>query len=84
MRTLLPALALASLIGLATPALADYGAPGSAQRAVFAAGAYGVVGISEIQYYDGRWQVQGRDPNGRSVTVYVDALTGAVTKVSHY
>ena len=84
MRATLTALAVASLIGAATPALADYGAPGSAQRAVFAAGAYGIVGISEVQYDNGRWQVQGRDPAGRNLTVYVDALTGAVTKVSHW
>lgn len=84
MRTLLPALALASLIGLATPAFADYGAPGSAQHAILAAGAYGIVGISEIQLYDGKWEVEGRDPAGRSLTVYVDALTGAVVNVERY
>jgi hypothetical protein len=83
-RTLLPALAIASAIGFAAPALADYGPPGSAQRAILAANAYGVVGINEIQFFDGKWEVEGRDPAGRGMTVYVDAFTGAVTNVQHY
>lgn len=84
MRKILSALALASLVGLATPALADYGAPGSMQRALLVADDFGVVGINEVQYYDGRWQIHGRDPQGRGIQIDVDALTGAVVKVYHY
>lgn len=84
MRRILSALALASLVGLATPALADYGSPGSMQNALMAADEMGVVGISEVEYYDGKWQIHGRDPQGRSVQIDVDALTGAVVNVYHY
>ncbi len=84
MRTLLSAVAIASLIAIATPAVADFGPGGSVHRAIEAARAFGVVGFNEIQYYDGRWEIQGRDVRGKDVNINVDAITGAVTKVDRY
>jgi peptidase YpeB-like protein len=80
-RTLLSALAIASLLGVATPALADSGPGGSLQRAILAARDFGVIGFSQIQYYDGKWEIEGRDPRGKTVNMNVDAITGAVLKV---
>ncbi len=81
MRAVLSTLALVSLLGAATPALADSGSPGSVQRAVMAARAFGVVGVNEIQFYDNKWEIEGRDVGGRSINMDVDALTGAVLKI---
>jgi len=81
MRTFLSALAIASSIGIATPALADSGSGGSIQRAVETARAFGVIGFNEIQFFDGKWEIEGRDPRGRTVRIDVDALTGAVLKL---
>jgi hypothetical protein len=80
-RNVLAALAVVSLLGLATPALADAGSAGSIQLAVSAAYASGVVGFNEIQFFDGKWEIEGRDPRGRTVNIDVDALTGAVLKI---
>jgi hypothetical protein len=80
-RIALSALAVVSLLGLATPALADSGAAGSIQRAIATAYASGVIGFNEIQFSDGKWEIEGRDPRGRTVNMDVDALTGAVLKI---
>jgi hypothetical protein len=84
MRKYLSAIAIASLLGLATPALADAGSGGSLQRALLVARDLGVIGISEVQYYDGRWEIEGRDPRGKNVNMHIDALTGAVVKVDRF
>jgi hypothetical protein len=84
MRACLSALAVAALLGIATPALADVGSAPSVQRAVLAASAFGVTGISEIQYWDGKWEIEGRDPRGHTLNVQVDAITGAVVKVDRF
>ena len=84
MRTSLTALAFVSLLGLATPALADAGAGGSLQRGIAIARNFGVIGFSEVQYFDGKWEIEGRDPRGKTVNMDVDALTGAVLKVDRY
>jgi hypothetical protein len=83
LRTFLSAVAIASLIGL-TPALADFGPGGSIHRAIETARAFGVVGFNEIQYFDGKWEIQGRDVRGKDVRMDVDALSGAVIKVDRY
>lgn len=82
MRTFLLALVIASFLGTATSALADFGSAQSIQRAVMTARAFGMVGFNEIQYYDGKWEIEGRDPRGQSFHIDVDALTGAVLKVN--
>jgi hypothetical protein len=81
-RTLLSALAITALVGAATPALADSGPGGSLQRAILAARDFGVIAFSEIQYFDGKWEIEGRDPRGKTVNMNVDAITGAVLKVN--
>jgi hypothetical protein len=83
-RTFLSAVAVASLIGFATPAVADFGPGGSIHRAIENARAFGVVGFNEIQYFDGKWEIQGRDARGKDVRMDVDAITGAVLKVDRY
>ena len=82
MRTFLSTLAIASFLGLATPALADVGSGDSIHRAIITAQTFGVVGFNEIQYYDGKWEIEGRDPRGKTVHIDVDAMTGAVIKVN--
>jgi hypothetical protein len=84
MRSCLSALAIASLLSFATPALADAGSGGSLERALFVARDFGVIGFSEIQYYDGKWEIEGRDVRGKSISLYVDALTGAVSNVNRF
>ena len=84
MRTFLSAIALAALVGLTTPALADFGPGGSMHRAIETAHSVGVVGFNEIQYFDGKWEVQGRDVRGKDVHLDVDAITGAVLKIDRY
>jgi hypothetical protein len=84
MRTSLSAIVVASMLSLATPALADAGSGGSLQRALLVARDFGVIGISEVQYFDGKWEIEGRDPRGKTINMHVDALTGAVIKVDRY
>ncbi|MBX9823949.1 MAG: PepSY domain-containing protein [Xanthobacteraceae bacterium] len=81
MRQFLSAIAIASLLGIAAPALADSGSGGSVQRAVTTARAFGVIGFNQIQFYDGKWEIEGRDTRGKTVRIDVDALTGAVLKL---
>ena len=84
MRTRLAVLALVSMLGMATPVLADVGPGGSLQRAIAVARDFGVVGFQQVQYYDGKWEIEGRDPRGKTVNMDVDAMTGAVLKVDRY
>ena len=44
----------------------------------------GVIGFNEIQFFDGKWEIEGRDPRGKTVRIDVDALTGAVLKLDRY
>ena len=81
MRTFLSAVAIASLLGIATPAVADSGSGGSIQRAIATARTFGVIGFNQVQFYDGKWEIEGRDPRGKTVRIDVDALTGAVLKL---
>jgi hypothetical protein len=83
-RTFLSAIAIASLVGIAAPALADSGSGGSVQRAVVTARAFGVIGFNQIQFYDGKWQIEGRDNRGKTVRVDVDAITGALLKLDRW
>jgi hypothetical protein len=83
-RTHLAILAVVSLFGIAAPAFADVGPGGSLQQAIAIARDYGVVGFQEVQYYDGKWEIEGRDPRGKTINMDVDAMTGAVLKVDRY
>jgi hypothetical protein len=83
-RTHLAILAVVSLFGISAPAFADVGPGGSLQQAIAIARDYGVVGFQEVQYYDGKWEIEGRDPRGKTINMDVDAMTGAVLKVDRY
>jgi hypothetical protein len=39
-----------------------------------------MVGFKEIQFSDGKWEIEGRDPRGKTINMVVDALTGAVLR----
>jgi hypothetical protein len=84
MRARLLTVAIVSLLGVATPAFADSGSGASLERALLAARDFGVIGFSEIQYYDGKWEIEGRDPRGKAVNIDVDALSGAVVKADRF
>jgi hypothetical protein len=81
-RAVLSALALVSFLGLATPALAEAGSGPSIYRALATARAFGVVGFKEIQFSDGKWEIEGRDPRGRTVNMHIDAVTGALLRMN--
>jgi hypothetical protein len=83
-RMRLATLALVSSFGLTAPALADVGPGGSLQQAIAIARDFGVVGFQQVQYYDGKWEIEGRDPRGKTINMDVDAMTGAVMKVDRY
>ena len=84
MRGYSSAIAIAALLSLATPALADSGSGASLERALFVARDFGFIGFSEIQYSDGKWEIEGRDVRGKTIEIYVDALSGAVTNVERF
>jgi hypothetical protein len=84
-RTSLSALAVVAVLGLVTPALtapalADAGSGRSIYRALDVARSSGMVGFKEIQFSDGKWEIEGRDPRGKTINMVVDALTGAVLR----
>jgi Peptidase propeptide and YPEB domain len=81
MRKVLSAIVVASFIALAAPALADSGSGGSVQRAVATARTFEMIGFNQIQFYDGKWEIEGRDPRGKSMRMDVDARTGSVLKL---
>lgn len=73
-------------IGLSWPASAQVptASEDSMQQALFVARNVGVVGINQVQFYDGKWHVQGRDPGGQNIKVDVDPETGAVLYVDRW
>lgn len=81
MRACLSAIALVSLLGFATPAVADSGSGPSIQRALMTARSFGVIGFKEIEFDNGQWSIEGRDPRGKTVNMRIDAWSGAVLRV---
>ncbi len=75
-----------SALSLPTSAAADEpsGSIISMQQALFVANRIGVVGVNEIQFDDGRWEIEGRDPAGRTINVNVDGRTGEVLNVDRW
>jgi hypothetical protein len=75
----------AALIGTAAPAFAQSsGDEFSMQRALFVARNVGVVGINEVNFNDGKWQIEGRAPDGQNITVEVNAATGEIMNVDRW
>jgi len=56
----------------------------SMQRAVLIANGIGLVRVNEIQFDDGKWNIEGRDPYGRSITIDVNARTEEVLRVDRW
>lgn len=81
MRHFAMAAAAAALLAFTTPVWAAGGSVGSMQRALFVAQNVGVVSLTQVQYYDGKWEIEGRDPVGRDLNVDIDALTGAIIRI---
>jgi len=73
-------LALVLAAGLATvPALAQQYKIGEQQARQIAADR-GVVQITEIEQDDGKWEIEGRDKDGRKIEIDVHGQTGEVVK----
>lgn len=75
-----------SALTLPAPAAADEpsGSIISIQQALFVANRIGVIGVNEIQFDDGRWHIEGRDPIGRTINVNVDGRTGEILNVDRW
>ncbi|HVX98342.1 MAG TPA: PepSY domain-containing protein [Pseudorhodoplanes sp.] len=75
----------AALAGASLPALAQSaGSEFSMQRALFVARNIGIAGISQIEFYDGKWQIEGHAPDGQNIEVEIDAETGAIMNVDRW
>lgn len=55
--------------------------PVRAERAIEIARGAGVALVKELDCDDGRWEVEGRDADGREIEVEIDPQTGRVLKV---
>jgi hypothetical protein len=78
MKSALLALALAS--GLAAgPALAQQFKV-SEQQARQIASDRGVVTFTEVEQDDGKWEIEGRDKDGRKIEIDIHGRSGEVTK----
>jgi hypothetical protein len=85
MRKLMLSALAATFVGLAFPALAQSsGDEFSMQRAIFVARNVGVIGINEVNFHDGKWQIEGRAAGGQNITVEVSADTGEIMNVDRW
>lgn len=86
MRQIVMSAVAALILGTAGPALAQSvsGSEASMQEALFVARNVGVIGINQVEFYDGKWQIEGRDPQGQNIKVEVDAETGAIVNVDRW
>ncbi|HEX5778711.1 MAG TPA: PepSY domain-containing protein [Xanthobacteraceae bacterium] len=81
MKSALLALALAT--GLtASPALAQQFKV-SEQQARQIASDRGVVKFTEIEQDDGKWEIEGRDKDGRKIEIDIHGQSGEVTEFEH-
>lgn len=44
----------------------------------------GVVAIRKIEFYDGKWHVEGRDQSGMRVEMQVDPRTGTIAHLERF
>ena len=72
-------LALALVFGMAAPALAQQFKV-TEQQARQIAAERGIVKITEIERDDGKWEIEGRDAQGREIEIDTDGQTGKVVK----
>ena len=75
-------LALAVIFGMATPAPAQQFKV-TEQQARQIAAERGIVKITEIERDDGKWEIEGRDAQGREIEIDIHGQTGEVVKFEH-
>ena len=81
---LITAATLLALPLLSLPAAAQdagCGGPVSATEAIRIATGAGVAEVRDVDCDDGRWEVEGRDANGRKIEVEIHATTGQVLDI---
>jgi Peptidase propeptide and YPEB domain len=79
MRKFLMPLVAAMALGCAAPAMAyDSGDVISMHDAVAVATSLGLAAVSYVNFEGDQWEIEGRDPAGRWMKVWVDAYTGEV------
>jgi uncharacterized membrane protein YkoI len=71
------ALAAAFAFALSTPALAEI----TIEEVIAIARDNGMETFREVERDDGRWEVEGRDADGRELEIYIHAETGEVLGV---
>ena len=77
-------LALALVFGMAaTPTLAQQFKVSEQQARQIAAGR-GIVKITEIERDDGKWEIEGRDAQGREIEIDIHGQTGKVVKFERH
>lgn len=84
MRNRIATFAIAACLTLPAIALAQVpAAPGlmTADDARDTAAVNGVVNISWLAFYDGRWKIEGRDTQGRYVKMWIDGNTGQIVNL---
>jgi peptidase YpeB-like protein len=83
MRKYILSIAAVAALAMAEPAMAyDSGDVISMQDAMDVATDLGLATVSHTQFLGDEWQIEGRDPSGRWMEVYVDANTGEVRGVN--
>jgi uncharacterized membrane protein YkoI len=53
----------------------------TAEDAVRIAKSRGMVRVEEVERDNGKWEVEGKDNNGRELEIEIDARTGKVIKI---
>ena len=85
MRKYLMPLVTAMALGCAAPAMAyDSGDVIAMQDAVAVATSLGLAAVSWVNFEGDQWRIEGRDPAGRWMTVWIDAYTGAVRGLNRW
>ncbi len=79
MRLTAPALAAALGLAFTAPALADI----PVEEAIAIARDNGMATVDEVDRDDGKWEIEGRDANGRELEIDISIATGEVLKIEH-
>ena len=83
MRKYIMPIVAAAALSLSTAAMAyDSGDLISMQGALGIATDLGLTAVSNTEFEGNEWRIEGRDPSGKWMEVYVDATTGEVRGVN--
>lgn len=77
-------IALGGALGLVSPAASQRGTEGSEitiEEAIRISRANGLVRVDEAKRDNGKWEVEGRDAEGREIEIDIDARSGRVIKI---